>query len=299
MRILIGNDSLGDVGGSETHAYTLATELKRQGHDVFALAASYSDGIVSNYLRKNNIPCIYGQHFGSYDLILINHTSTAQAISNCKGKRVQTCHGVYPPLEQPYPGMDWYVSISEEVQSHLRARGYESAIIRNAVDCERFKPKKDLPEKLSRVLSLAHSDHANSIIKKACSIANVEYIELCKNKRSNNRWDMENVINEADLVVSLGRGVFESAACGRNVVVFDHRGYTGLPAIGDGFITTDNIDHLLTCNCSGRATKQEFNAETLAAEFTKYTPQAGKQLRQYALENLNIEKQARCYLNLL
>ena len=299
MKILIGNHQLGEIGGSETHAYTLATELKRQGHNVTALGACFNTGVVSNQLQENGVPCIYGRHAGSYDLILINHTSTAQAVQECTGLKIQTCHGVYPQLEQPFPGMDRYVSISEEVHDHLKSKKYESVIIRNAVDCNRFKPKTVLPAKLSRVLSLAHSEHANNIIKKACYIAGVEYIELCKFKRQANRWDMENVINEADLVVSLGRGVFESAACGRNVVVFDHRNYMNSPAIGDGFITIDNIDHLLTCNCSGRATRQEFNAETLAAEFTKYSPITGNQLRHYALERLNIEKQAKDYISIL
>lgn len=298
MKILIGNHQLGDIGGSETHAYTLATELKKQGHDVTALGACCNTGVVSNQLQKNGINCIYGQHTGAYDLILINHTSTAQAVAGCTGYKVQTCHGVYPQLEQPFPGMDRYVAISEEVQHHLKSKGYESVVIRNAIDSERFKPKTDLPPKLSKVLSLAHSEQANNIIKQACSIAGVKYMELCKVKRQVNRWDMENVINQADLVISLGRGVFESAACGRNVVVFDHRSYMNTPAIGDGFITLSNIDHLLTCNCSGRATKQEFNAESLAAELKKYTPEAGNQLRQYALEHLNIKNQARKYIEL-
>lgn len=299
MKILIGNHQLGDIGGSETHAYTLATELKKQGHDVTALGACFNTGIVSSQLQKNGIHCVYGRHAAAYDLILINHTSTAQAVEGCTGYKVQTCHGVYPQLEQPFPGMDRYVSISEEVQHHLKIKGYESIVIRNAVDCERFKPKTDLPSKLSKVLSLAHSERANNIIKHACSIAEVKYIELCKFKRQVNRWDMENVVNEADLVVSLGRGVFESVSCGRNVVVFDHRDYMNSPAIGDGFITIDNIDHLLTCNCSGRATRQEFNADSLAAELKKYTPEVGRQLRQYALENLNIENQAQKYIELI
>ena len=209
---------------------------------------------------------------------------------------MQTCHGVYPKLEQPVFGMDAYVSISEEVQNHLTKKGYKSTIIRNGVDCERFKPINKLNNNIKNVLSLAHSDPANVIIKKACDELNLNFIE--NNKFKCWRWDMENVINQSDIVISLGRGVYESMSCGRNVIIFDKRSYTNLPAIGDGIVTKDNVDKFLKNNCSGRFSMKEFNHTTLVKELKKYLPKYGEDLREYVLKNLNIKLQVDKYLNL-
>jgi hypothetical protein len=71
-----------------------------------------------------------------------------------------------------------------------------------------------------------------------------------------------------------------------------------LPAVGDGIITKETVGKYLQNNCSGRYTKKEFDAKLLAEEIMKYDPQYGHDLREYALENLNIGIQARKYLQL-
>ena len=295
MRILVGNNGLGLPGGSETYTYALIKELLKRGHQVTAVGKE-GPGLISKKLGELGVKCFFEPVSGTYDLILLSHSSSIDLVKNAIGFKVQTCHGIYPALEQPVPGMDAYVSISQEVYLHLKSLGYYSTIIPNGVDCDRYKPTTPINEKLTTVLSLAHSEPANQIIKEACKIANVNLI--INNKFKEWKWEVDEIINQSDLVISLGRGAYEAMASGRNVIIFDQRNYTNMPAIGDGIITKDNVDDYLKNNCSGRYTKRVFDSQILAEELLKYNQQHGKDLREYALENLNIEKQVDKYLRL-
>jgi hypothetical protein len=295
MRILVGNNGLGLPGGSETYTYALIKELVKRGHQVTAVGKE-GPGLISKKLGELGVKCFFEPVSGTYDLILLSHSSSIDLVKNAIGFKVQTCHGIYPALEQPVPGMDAYVSISQEVYLHLKSLGYYSTIIPNGVDCDRYKPTTPINEKLTTVLSLAHSEPANQIIREACKIANVNLI--INNKFKEWKWEVDEIINQSDLVISLGRGAYEAMASGRNVIIFDQRNYTNMPAIGDGIITKDNVDDYLKNNCSGRYTKRVFDSQILAEELLKYNPQHGEDLREYALENLNIEKQVDKYLRL-
>jgi hypothetical protein len=295
MKILVGNNGLGLPGGSETYTYALIKELVKRGYSVTAVGKE-GPGLISKKLEELGVECFFKPVDGNYDLILLSHSSSIGLVKNAKGFKVQTCHGIYPTLEQPVAGMDAYVSISEEVYMHLKSLGYESTIIRNGVDCDRYKPIVPINDKLKTVLSLAQSDSANEIVKEACQIANVNLI--INNKFKEWKWEVDEIINKADLVISLGRGAYESMAAGRNVLIFDQRHYARMPAIGDGIITKDNVNDYLKNNCSGRYTKKVFNSQLLAEEMLKYNQQNGKDLREYALSNLNIEKQVDKYLKL-
>lgn len=296
MKILVGNNGLGLPGGSETYTYALIEELVKKGHNVTAVG-QHGPGLISKKLEELGVSCFFKPISGKYDLILLSHSSSINLAKDAIGFKVQTCHGIYPALEQPVTGMNAYVAISEEVHTHLKTLGYESTVIRNGINCNRYKPIKPINEKLRTVLSLAHSDAANNIITQACKIANVNLI--INNKFKAWKWEVDEIINNADLVISLGRGAYESMAAGRNVIIFDHRGYMKSPAIGDGIITRNNVTHYLQNNCSGRYSKKPFNADTLSKEILKYDKQHGQDLRDYALKHLNIEKQADLYLQLL
>lgn len=286
MKILITNHWLKKLGGSETFTYTLAKELQRKGHEVHFF--TNVEGLVSNRLlaegvKRSNLK-------SKYDLILANHHTTVDKVHHL-GPTIQTCHGVIPKLEQPSENADILVAISEEVALHIKT----THIIRNGVDCQRFKPSRKLPSKPKKILSLVHSDEANILLRKLCKELNIHLLPF--NKYSNPIWDIERIINQCDLVISLGRGVYEAMACGVAVVVFDKRPYQ--KAMADGYLSKDIIDKVIKNNCSGRFFKHEFTKEELASEIQKYNPKDGVFLRNYALEHFNIEYQAEKYLNLI
>ena len=295
MKILVGNNGLGNPGGSETYAYALIKELVSRGIDVHAVGR-IGPGIVSHQLNKLGVPCYFKSMTGKYDGLLLSHSTAINLARDCSGRRIQTCHGVYLKVEQPQKGVDTYVSISEEVLGYLQNQRIPSRIIRNGIDCVRFSPKIPIGQKPKTVLSLAHSDAANSIIRQACKQVGLQLIE--RNKYKDPIWEMEDLINEADIVIGLGRGVYEAMACGRNVIIFDHRPYMD-KAVGDGFVTENNMWKFLRANCSGRFTKREFTVLDLVKELQKYSQATGFELRKFAASHLNIKDKVDQYLSLL
>ena len=296
MKILVGNNKLQTPGGSETYTYALVAELVKRGHTVKCITGG-RHGMVSAKIRELGVPVHYGPiQETRFDLALLSHTTSIALAQRAVAFKIQTCHGIFHALEQPVSGMDAYVAVSEEVAAYLRERGHTSTIIRNGVDCIRYEPN-GVNKKLTTVLSLAHGEEANAIIKEACDELDIDL--YLQNKYGAPIWDVENYIRQVDLVVSLGRGIYEATASGKNVIVFDSRAYAKQGPIGDGFVTDKNFEKFLTHNCSGRYSKRQFNAENLQLELLQYSPEMGKKLRDFTVENLNIEKQVDKYLELV
>ena len=290
MRILLGTHYLAKTGGTESYTFALAMELKRLGHEVehFAIIR----GGVSSMLEEKGVPFMTSDH---YDLILANHTTVVEQLWP-KGFIVQTCHGNIAELEQPSPYADAYVAVSEEVREHLRSKGYRAAaVIANGIDCNRFCQKKPVSPTLQTVLSLCQSDVANDFIRRCCQQEGIRFLQ--SNKFTDNVWSIEELINESDLVIGLGRSAYDAMACGRCVLVYDFRDYMG-EFLGDGMLTPDSIEHSMLCNCSGRASRRKFDEQTFIAELHKYSPELGAWGRQFALEHLNIEKAVAAYLDI-
>ena len=290
MKILLGTHYLAKNGGTESYTFALAMELKRLGHEVehFAIIR----GGVSAMLEEQGVPFLTSDRF---DLILANHTTVVEQLWPL-GFTVQTCHGNIAELEQPSPYADAYVAVSEEVREHLQSKGYKAAaVIANGIDCNRFCQKRPISSTLKTVLSLCQSDVANDFIRRCCQQEGIRFLQ--SNKFTDNVWAIEDLINESDLVIGLGRSAYDAMACGRCVLVYDFRDYMG-EFLGDGMLTPDSIGRSMLCNCSGRASRRKFDEQTFIAELHKYSPELGAWGRQFALEHLNIEKAVAAYLDI-
>lgn len=285
MNILVTNQQLDGFGGSETFTYTFIQELIKLGHnvDVFTLFK----GFISSKLKN-----VVDVPKPEYDVIFSSHNTCLSKLLHIKAYKIHTCHGVGTnTAEAPIPGADKYVAISEEVQDGLKLQGYDSILIRNGIDCERFKPQTQISE-LRDVYSLCQGHVANNLLEQTCK-------KMGLNLNRTKAWNVEDLINNAELVVTLGRGAYEAMACGRNVLVFDSRSYMKSIPKGDGMITKENIDVLIKHNCSGRALNIEFNIDQLISEIEKYSPENGGFNRNYALKHFNSKSQVQKYLSLV
>lgn len=289
MRILVGNNHLQKTGGTENYTYTLAVELKRLGHEVEYF--TFERGEISDKLERQGIPFMSYQH---YDLILANHIPVIEYLYRY-GYTVQTCHGMLVPLEQPSLYANVHVAISNEVKEYLRGKGFDAKLILNGIDCERFVPIKPISSQLKTVLSLSQSDELNIFIKDCCDVIGVKLITC--NKFTDNVWEIEKKINEADLVVGIGRSLYDAMACGRCVISYDNRSYVNA-ALGDGYIVSKNIEKSVCYNCSGRGYRKTFDKEEFINELKKYNPADGEWARNYALTYLNIVEAVKKYISL-
>ena len=295
MKIVVSNNTLALQGGSESYAYCVIAALKKRGHDVDAFTTGPTIG-TGDRIKELGVRLLTDRLY-KYDVAFSSHLSTTKWTHQQADISIQTCHGIYPDLEQPDPNVTKLVSISKEVQNHISNKGMESTMIHNGLDCERFKPIKPINNKLKKVFSLAHDQGVNRLIATVCQRAGIEF--EWHNKFINPIFDIETKMLEADLVVTLGRGAYESMACGRAVIILDKRNYSKQGMIGDGILTPDIIDKSLENNCSGRALKRIFNEELLLDEFKKYDSGLGDFGREYALENFNIDIQIEKYLSLV
>lgn len=294
MKILVTNNTLKGIGGSETYAYALINELNnREGIEVHGFSKNI--GLISEKLRQIGVK-ITTTPIDEYDLVLASHTSTIRFIKNFNAVKIQTCHGVYPKVEQPIKGVDIYVSISDEVKNHLKMNGYESKIIHNGVDCDRFKPLNSINKDLKRILSLSHSESLNNDIRLICNKLNIEFKTL--NKYKNPIFNVEDEINKSDMVITIGRGVYESMACSRNVLILDERHYLDKPPLGDGLVTPHNISDFIKNNCSGRYSGVIFDSKLIEESIRRYDPTLGDDNRDYVVNNLNIKSKVDEYLKL-
>ena len=269
MKILLANYTIGGNTGSETWVYTMRNELKK-GNEV----RIYTLDDILDYKP---------------DIAIINHNTCLFSLKYLPCKKIFTSHGIIPDLEQPIKGADVYVSVSEEVQQNLLAKGFESIIIRNPIDCEKYKSIKPTNEKLTNVLFSSHyQGKALKVIKQACQELGLNLTIIGKGNQVDNPVDY---INDNDLVIGLGRTAYEAMACERNVIVYDYNG-------GEGLITPETILEYRKNNCSGRRYKKDFTINDLKEELLKYNKDLGKDLREYILENNNIKKVAKQYLEL-
>lgn len=292
-RILLSNNALHRVGGTETFTFAMAQELVRRGYkvDVFTL----SPGLVSQYMQESlGVRLVNGN--GNYDVVLANHSSTVKILRSLhSGFIVQTCHGVTTALEQPSPFAHAFVGISQELVAHIESITEKKAIcIMNGIDCSRYYPSSPLNKSVKRVLSLSQNESLNEVLKSDFISRGIEFDVL--NKFKNPVWNVEKYINQADMVVSFGRGAYESMACGRPVLVLDHR--PKLTLQGDGLILPDNVQEIMWSNCRGVAFRNNNIKEMIDHALDYYSPQLGEWCRHYAISNLNIQLQVTKYIEL-
>jgi hypothetical protein len=292
LNILVTNNHLETYGGSETFTYAFIEELVKKGHNVEYF--TFEKGLTSNKIENN-----LGVYFLSkykYDVVFANHNSCVELVRrklHYSNIIIQTCHGIYPELEQPSSYANYHVSISKEVEEHLKNKNTTpSSLILNGINVTRFSSQKNISKKLTSLLSLCQSKEANSQLKSACEILNINFKKL--NKFEKPIWDVEKVINESDLVVGLGRSAYEAMSCGRPVLIFDNRPYS--QSYSDGYLNSEIIEASISHNCSGRYFKKDFSVADIVYELKKYDAKTGLEHRNYVLEHLNIEKQVEKYM---
>lgn len=220
----------------------------------------------------------------SYDVLLINHNTCLDAVQHIKGKKIFTCHGVAPSLEQPKKGADVYVAISEKTFEHIAS--WKPVLIRNGIDTERFKPIKPLRE-TPHILVVSDWKEPYDKISKLSN--HVTWIG-----KHNARFDIENVIQERDIVVSIGRGRYEAMSSGRVCLAYDERPYIGPKS--QGLVTPENIETVI---------KQDYwndglepTMEHLEKELGKYNTSLGEWGRKVIVDRFNAVRVAEQYLSL-
>ncbi|MBT0811720.1 hypothetical protein KIH41_10575 [Litoribacter ruber] len=289
-KLLIATNHLKSIGGTEVYTYYFIKSLiENENYEVEYF--TFQRGLVSKKIEKDlKVPYMQQE---SYDLIIASHYSTVAHLYG-KGPIIQISHGMVPPLEQPSPLANAYVSISEEIRHHLEQEGFPSQVVLNGVDLSVFSSKRSLNPTVQTILSLCQSEEANELIKQVCESMGIEFIRF--NKNVNPTFDLSEEINKADLVIGIGRSAYDAMACGRPCIIFDYRHYNGNR--GDGYLMPEDFKKYVQFNCSGRYKNQPFDSESLSHEIEKYNPKHGEQLRALAVRYLSVKTNSRQILKI-
>ncbi|VXA93902.1 conserved hypothetical protein [Micrococcus luteus] len=274
--ILLANSDMTYRGGTQAWIRQMASTL--QSHhdvDVFSL-----EGAPLEFTAFR--PEKY------YDIALVNHWTTAQALRGARiHTRITTVHGVIPFEEVPVLGSDAYVSVSEAVQNHIP---YRSMVIRNPIDFAHFSPDparlmSPVPRRVAFVSN--RQGDALPILREACDRAG---LELRVVGRETSVEDPREVYLWADVVVGIARVAMEALACGRNVLCFDYQGCHGMA-------TRERLPTLWQSNFGGHRPGVWPTADEVARALLEgYDPR--RTLRSALLAEHDPERVARSYLRL-
>lgn len=294
MKILMTNAHLELPAGSENWVMTMAVELMKRSHEIIIF--TFKKGQFAERIQKLGLKVVdYFDPEMNFDLGIINHNNCLKTVLKLRKHLyplIFTLHGPTEKLEQPVPGADYYIAVSEEVQSKCRTSGFSTRIIRNPIDCQKFKSIHPINSKIKKILALSHHMDIVKQIRKLGGKQKVEVI-FRGHKTGKISWNVNDDINLADMVITIGRGCLEAMACGRNVIVYGKSG-------ADGFIDDVSIIESRMCNCSGRRYNKDLSRiKDFLQEILKYNVEQGLKNRKYILKNNEVSKIVDEYLSII
>ena len=151
MKILITNNSLSELAGSEMFVYELAKGLVDLKHkvSVFIFKEITKDAIIPAKLKKLGVKIINNVDdlAQEYDVIHCHHNTTANIIHHRypDTPKIFVSHGWVFPICVPNTDFkfDKIIAVSEEVKMNLEKAGHKDIeIINNPIDINRFRFRK-------------------------------------------------------------------------------------------------------------------------------------------------------------
>lgn len=321
LKILLGNNTLSLLAGSETWTYTLALQLKEMGHSVSCFASDL--GIISEKLEEAGIPCfsdlttseikpfsfvLEETRDHKYDVIIANHNHVVDYLRSQFPNTpiISTIHGVlhfhedgktmapeHPALNA---GVAQFVAVSEEVQEKLKKDyGLESIIIRQPLDIKKLsalKPPRDFPKQfLVNTNYAGREDEEIVSIRDAAKKLGVKLAAIGVNFAQ--QFDLSKAIEESDVIFGMGRSLLEGVAAGRLGICHGRWG-TG------GVICEANIEEIRKQNFSGRNSNFKFaTADEIVEMINKYyRPEVLEWSKKYTAQSHNIVLAAEEYVRI-
>jgi hypothetical protein len=279
MRILLSSYRL-DYSGVPTYTWTIMRELHRQGHDVRVYAPEGGQ-FASAFPWSSSIPTEWRP-----DRILAQHTPCAIALREAFPAQPITyiSHGVTPDIDQPPvdAGITHWVAINEQVRDYLQTHqiaARDISVIRNPVDTCHYYPLRTPLRQTPQVLFVSNYKKWLNYgrLSKAC--AKLKWSLHAVGSPYRRSRDMVRDMNDADLIVSWGRGILEAMSCGRAVCSFDKS-----PPAGDGYLDeptyyysrTHNFSHFVAGDCR----HENFTVDMMVEHLQRYHPADGVRNRE-------------------
>lgn len=280
------NYYLGGVTGSETFTYTVAEELRARGHDVQLACWMFTPG-KGGAFEYESLHCaerVWASWFKP-DVIHAHHNKCAVRARELwpDVPMVYVSHSAQEPLEQMPKdcGIAFGFAVSPEVRAEMVCQGplalEQTAWIGQPVNVCRFRPRAPVNPTIRRILvvSARLPQRRKRIIEEAAHYLRAGLRFAGGDGNWHSQGALAQLYNWADVVFSMGRGVYEAMCCARVPVVFDKWG-------GDGMVTPKNAGGLAWYNFSGRKFHRDWTLPELLTVLGKYDAENGRALFDWA-----------------
>jgi len=186
--------------------------------------------------------------------------------------QVFVAHSTFYDLQSPpqLPGLvATAVALNDRVATRLGSLGLRPPIVRlrQPVDVQWFRPGSPLPERPRRALLLSNRIGARrDAVRTALERRGMAVEEV--GAGGSLTTDPRAALLRADVVIGYGRSVLEGMACGRAVIVYDHRG-------GDGWVTSESYPRLESEGFAGAAIPKVLDPRRFDELLAAYDPAMG------------------------
>ncbi|MEO6824306.1 MAG: hypothetical protein ABI167_06185 [Nitrosospira sp.] len=274
MKILLTNNTLANLGGSEWVVVELARALASRGHEVAACSSQI--GEAGAILKEMAIPAIPNPFDSPFKPDVIHgqhHLDTMRALCAFPDvPAIYHCHGYLPWVEEPpvHPRILHYVGMCSVVSDRIRLScgltDQNVMTVANWVDLDRFRSIRKPAKKPRKALLYLRTFDRNSWhaaqLRQAFESMD---IKLDLGLPQGDTREPEVVLPEYDIVLSSGRSALEAMASGCAVLPISRSSCLDLVDLG-------NFDSFQSQNFSPRLSTGQFNAESIANAISAYDP---------------------------
>jgi Glycosyltransferase Family 4 len=274
LRILITNIGIAHCTGTEIVAMDLARAFAKLGHRPMIWAPILRPELVTD-LTALGVPVVQDLKDlpASPDIIHgHHHLETIAAIREFAATpAIFVCHSGLGWIDAPlrHPSIRYYVAVDDFCRERLANTSWiprdRIAVIRNAVDTDRFGSRPPLPPRPRRAAVFSNYAGPGTYLDTVVQVSKQLGIELTVIGEAAGALstEPESLLPEYDLVFAKARCALEAMAVGCAVILCDTSGLGGM-------VTSGNLAELRRWNFGFRVLSRRIDAAAIKSEIDRY-----------------------------
>lgn len=280
-----------EITGVNTFIYSFISVLKMKYKEKVSIDIYFpfnvEKPILSKFREHGNV--IFNIKENDYDIAYFNFENENGLFDKLNCDKRFFVHGLMTKQNIPTKQYNKVYCFGERSLNYIQSENKQ--LIRNYVDCNRFKPQS-INTKCEKILLHTSRDSGILLTPVLLAANNINaFVNITGSGTLNlqKTWDIENKIKYSDIVVGYGRCAIEAMAMHKAVVIWGLNG-------GDGMVTENNFWKLAETNFSGWSTRKiEFDlsdkvVDQLTQEFIKYDCRQIQTIYEIINDNFDFNK---------